>query len=247
MHIPSETPLEKQQLQSIANPGGTFWHRVRFGAVCNLIVKFRIEHILDVGAGSGHLGMYLNSYLPQIQYRFLEPISSLNQALSQRFGVESCVQPNARFSPRESIVCLDVLEHIEHDSLFIAELFEKMEIGNYLIVTVPAMPILFSKWDEYLGHYRRYSKSSLLKKFASTQFKIVECGYIFPELVLPGVVRRLATKKGLKHSAEFPDLPNAVDYLLEKIGMLTIKIRKFLPFGSSILLVAVKPKPVIDQ
>lgn len=244
VNVPSESPLEKQQLNSIANPEGTFWHRVRFKAVCNLIVKFDIERVIDVGAGSGHLGVYLRSFSPEIHYRFLEPSATLNHALSKLFGKENSALQHERFAPNESVTCLDVLEHVQNDSLFILELFDKMEVGNYLIVTVPALPVLFSKWDVDLGHYRRYSKATIKELFKSSRFQLIECSYIFPELLAPALFRKLTHKSQSNRTTEFPIVPRAFDVFLELVGRFALKIRSLVPFGTSILLVAVKPSPV---
>ena len=60
------------------------------------------------------------------------------------------------------VTLLDVLEHQEDDAQFIGGLVAKMEPGSVLLLTVPALPKLWSPWDEALGHYRRYTRSSLL-------------------------------------------------------------------------------------
>ncbi len=244
MDIPSETPLEKQQLNSLGSPSGTFWHRVRFHAVGKIAARFSIDQILDVGAGSGHLGIYVGQKLPGVRYRFVEPIESLDHSLSKRFGEINRVGLSEFAGKKESITCLDVLEHIENDSLFVSELFDKLSSDNYLILTVPAMPMLFSKWDVNLGHFRRYSKSTLRAVFSHTPFKIIECNYIFPELVIPAFFRKYVSRSKSMASAEFPSLPIFFDLLLEAVGVLILKLRRFVPIGSSILLVAVKPRPV---
>jgi protein-L-isoaspartate O-methyltransferase len=62
----------------------------------------------------------------------------------------------------DSIVLLDVLEHIEFDNDFVKSLWRRLKPGGRLILKVPAMPALYSPMDEAIGHWRRYSKKTLL-------------------------------------------------------------------------------------
>jgi SAM-dependent methyltransferase len=66
-------------------------------------------------------------------------------------------------SVADVIVMHDVLEHIENDADAVARLRGLIKPDGQLVLSVPAVPRLYGLHDEQLGHYRRYTKSSLRK------------------------------------------------------------------------------------
>lgn len=68
--------------------------------------------------------------------------------------------PNYGFA--DSILYVDVLEHIKDDQEELILAASKLKIGGHLIVLSPAHNFLFSEFDHAIGHYRRYSRASLL-------------------------------------------------------------------------------------
>lgn len=61
----------------------------------------------------------------------------------------------------DCIVCINVLEHIKRDKQAFENLGKLLKAEGYLILLVPAHDFLFSKLDESIGHYRRYSMRQL--------------------------------------------------------------------------------------
>ena len=62
----------------------------------------------------------------------------------------------------DTVIYIDVIEHIEQDRAEIAEAFARLRPGGHLIVLVPAFQFLYSPFDRALGHFRRYSLPQLL-------------------------------------------------------------------------------------
>lgn len=62
----------------------------------------------------------------------------------------------------DTILYIDVLEHIEDDRAELARSARRLKPGGHLIVLSPAHQFLFSPFDAAIGHYRRYSRASLL-------------------------------------------------------------------------------------
>jgi 2-polyprenyl-3-methyl-5-hydroxy-6-metoxy-1,4-benzoquinol methylase len=73
----------------------------------------------------------------------------------------------------DTVVLLDVLEHIEDDVALLAGLRARLGPGGHLILKVPAMPSLFSPMDEAIGHWRRYDKSGLSEVIAGAGLEVV--------------------------------------------------------------------------
>jgi SAM-dependent methyltransferase len=61
----------------------------------------------------------------------------------------------------DTILYIDVLEHIRDDRMEIELATKRLEPGGFLVVLAPAHQRLFTRFDAEIGHYRRYDKSSL--------------------------------------------------------------------------------------
>ncbi len=214
-----------------------FWNRVRWELVCSRLAASRSE-LVDVGAGPGFLGDFLRRHRPEVAYRFVEPIEGLELGLEERFGA-AANRRRGGFSGAATVTLMDVLEHQEDDRAFMADLAEKMDPGATLLLTVPAMPWLWSGWDSMLGHYRRYTKRMLAETIAPLPFETVEQGYLFPELIPSGLWRRLrmgdrASSAAGAGEAEFPELPRPLNEALYRLGGATTALRRFWPAGTSL-------------
>lgn len=72
----------------------------------------------------------------------------------------------------DTIICLNVLEHIEDDQKALDNAYSLLKRGGKLLLLVPAYPALFGLLDENLEHKRRYSKGALLGKIKNAGFRI---------------------------------------------------------------------------
>ena len=123
-----------------------------------------------------------------------------------------------------------------HD--FMRELAGRLDRGAILLVTVPAGPRLWSKWDAALGHYRRYDRDSFRRAVAGLPLEIVELDYLFPELVPLALLRKLTMgRRSAGDEVEFPELPRPANELLYRIGSVSLRLRRSWPLGTSLLAV----------
>jgi len=76
-----------------------------------------------------------------------------------------------KFAP-ESVVFLNVLEHIEDDRAVLANLYATVPEGCRLVVLVPFNPRLYSDFDRALGHFRRYDSGELDGKMREAGFSV---------------------------------------------------------------------------
>ncbi|MFN8608950.1 MAG: methyltransferase domain-containing protein [Vulcanimicrobiota bacterium] len=65
-------------------------------------------------------------------------------------------------SSLDSILYIDVLEHIQEDYEELARAARRLRPGGYLVVLSPAHQSLYSPFDQAIGHFRRYSRQSLV-------------------------------------------------------------------------------------
>jgi SAM-dependent methyltransferase len=231
-------PLEAQLRRQIEESGHFFWHRLRWRFVASQLPVHRAIRLLDVGAGAGLVGEYLERYRPRATYRFIEPIQSLRDHLERRFGAEANAQDLPSYEGMDVVTLLDVLEHQQDDGAFVTDLLERMRPGAILVLTVPALQGLWSAWDVGLGHHRRYTKSSLQEVLSASPGRIEEISYLFPELVPAAFLRRLhrpVQRVGPPvEEFHFPRLPEWINSLFYAVGSVTLLTRRLWPFGTSL-------------
>jgi SAM-dependent methyltransferase len=73
----------------------------------------------------------------------------------------------------DTVISLNVIEHIHHDERAIAHFFDLLEPGGHAAVLIPAHPQFFTACDTALGHFRRYTARELREKFARAGFELV--------------------------------------------------------------------------
>ncbi len=71
----------------------------------------------------------------------------------------------------DSIVCLNVLEHIEQDVTVLQRMQRVLPPGGRVVLMVPAFMALYGPIDHHLGHYRRYTRASLIETAARARLR----------------------------------------------------------------------------
>lgn len=123
--------------------------------------------LLEVGAGMGANVSYLqNDRLTR--WVSLEPDSRLCDDYRRQQGggkiPPECelVQGTLKTLPAEqtfdSILYIDVLEHLQDDSAEFDRAHRRLRPGGHLLILCPAHNFLFSPFDTAIGHFRRYNK-----------------------------------------------------------------------------------------
>ncbi len=75
-------------------------------------------------------------------------------------------------SSLRAVVLLDVLEHIEDPVRVLQHARSALDPSGAVVITVPAYPWLFSRWDEQLGHHRRYTVRELRRQAGQAGFRV---------------------------------------------------------------------------
>jgi SAM-dependent methyltransferase len=89
----------------------------------------------------------------------------------------------------DSIIYVNVLEHIEDDAHELGLIRESLSGGGRCFLFVPALMALYGEFDRKLGHYRRYKKEELEQKVSAAGFKILKSKYFDLAGVLPWYVK----------------------------------------------------------
>jgi SAM-dependent methyltransferase len=73
----------------------------------------------------------------------------------------------------DTIICLNVLEHIDTDREVLGHFHRLLAPGGHAIILVPQHPWLYSPTDKSLGHVRRYTPEELSGKLREAGFDVV--------------------------------------------------------------------------
>lgn len=78
----------------------------------------------------------------------------------------------------DSILCFNVLEHIEKDVDALTNMKKVVVDGAILGLIVPAHAWLYGKMDKEAGHYRRYQRAILRDRLTEAGWQVVKLRYI---------------------------------------------------------------------
>lgn len=130
----------------------------------NGIQPFVGGDVLEVGAGIGANTRMLSD-LPHRSWTCLEPDRTLAAQIPRMgpgyltyMGTIEALPTHERF---DTILYIDVLEHIEDDRAELLRAAAHLKPEGYLIVLSPAHQFLYTRFDHAIGHFRRYSRAML--------------------------------------------------------------------------------------
>jgi len=78
----------------------------------------------------------------------------------------------------DSLIILNVLEHIKDDAQAIRNCHSLLKDDGHLIVFVPAIQSLYNRFDKGLGHFKRYDKKTLSQLISQNKFEIIFSKYM---------------------------------------------------------------------
>jgi SAM-dependent methyltransferase len=159
-----------------------FWVQWRFRMLQSILKPFvnQDTKILEIGCGNGLVmhqleksmnlvidGCDLNAYALKGMFDvsgnvFLYDIFDLKPEMLEKY---------------DGLIMLDVIEHIENDNEFLQIALKHLKKDGFLIIGVPALQILYSKYDIVDGHKRRYSFRDISKIFGEIGINTIQCNY----------------------------------------------------------------------
>ena len=151
------------------------WWTARTRLTLRLLRQLGIHppsRIIDVGCGWGTTltALEARSYTAtgaDISRQALERLDRADRDLIE-LDLTAPWTPPAGFVPFDTALALDVIEHIDDDRAAVARLADLIRPGGTVVVSVPALPDLFTEFDQIQGHRRRYLPATLTAAFAST-------------------------------------------------------------------------------
>ena len=141
----------------------------------------------------------------------------------------------------DTVVCLDVIEHVEDDSRLVKEFRRVLRPGGHLVLTVPALQLLYGQRDKNIGHYRRYDKPLLRQRFTAAGFELRTLEY----WNMLGVAPYFAAERFLRR--ELPDTirkgePSPLRSMIAGALVRWLVLERQLPLPFGLTLIAVGKK-----
>ena len=168
------------------------------------------RNVLEVGAGIGATTAVLGAG-PGRAWLCLEPDPGLLSRITEkirraelpgniraRAGFVSDLEESLLF---DTILYIDVLEHIRDDRGELAQAARRLGRGGRLIVLSPAYPFLASPFDEAIGHYRRYTGRGLAS-LTPKDCRVLRLSYLDSTGAIASLANRLFLRQGLPTEKE---------------------------------------------
>ncbi len=200
------------------------------------------RRVLEVGSGTGNITQFLCADGRQVMATDVVP--AYRSELQRLFGDKSNVNvgtfdlmatadPQMVTDPFDTVVCLNVLEHIENDLFALEQMRDVLQPGGKLALLVPSHQFLYGEFDRAVGHFRRYSKRELVGKLKKAGFAVRETKYFSLLAALPWLVNGRILKRDY--------LPAGQANLANKLVPL-LRLEKLIgpPCGLSLIAIAQK-------
>jgi SAM-dependent methyltransferase len=198
--------------------------------------------VLEVGSGTGNITQFLCADNRQVMATDVVP--AYRGELQRLFGDKPNVNvgkfdlmaeaaPELIADPFDTVVCLNVLEHIENDLFALKQMREVLEPGGKLALLVPSHQFLYGEFDKAVGHFRRYSKRELIGKLEQAGFAVQRTKYFSLLAALPWFINGRLLKRDY--------LPAGQANLANKLVPL-LRLEKWIgpPCGLSLIAIAQK-------
>ncbi len=135
----------------------------------------------------------------------------------------------------DSVICFNVLEHIEKEGRALENIFNLLEPKGRLLLFVPSHRWLYGSLDHHLSHHRRYGRKELKEKLEKIGFQVI----LLRHFNRIGILGWYLNSKILRRK-RLPSFQLRIYNLL--VPVFKIEGLVPLPFGTSLLAIAEKPE-----
>ncbi len=210
--------------------------------------------VLEVGCGTGNVLRVLSQTCPQATVVGMDLFPD-GLMFAKRRGCRMLVQGDVHHAPLRSefdiVGMFDVLEHLPDDRTVLSDLHSLLKPGGRLLLTVPALPALWSYFDEAAHHCRRYVLKELKEKLVETGYEVEFASYymmsIFPFVWLQrafvSATKRSDTASNVTQTLQdlkiTRGLNGVLTFVLLQEARFVAHYRK-LPIGTSLVAVAAR-------
>ncbi len=201
---------------------------------------------LEIGCGIGNISQFLvkrgslvaidvsPKYIEEVKEKFKD----CPDFFAYQWDASSSLPDFLKEGSFDTIICLNVLEHIEDDLKALKNMNRLLKINGHLCLLVPAGRFAYGSLDKEMGHFRRYSKKGLEKKLKQAGFEVVKS---FHMNVL-GLIGWIFYGRVLHRK----QLPSSEIHLIDRLVPVLAGLERILPppFGLSLIVTGRKVESV---
>ncbi len=138
------------------------------------------QRIIEIGSGTANISRQLprrehltvsdcdEEYLRLLKLAFHDQ----HQVAVRKLDLNCAKDFSALAHRYDTVLCLNVLEHIQDDRMALKRMASLLEPDGRLVLQVPQHPGLFGEMDRALGHLRRYHPQDLRDKLTAAGFEV---------------------------------------------------------------------------
>tara|TARA_R110002049_G_scaffold134756_4_gene294293 strand:- start:4125 stop:4865 length:741 start_codon:yes stop_codon:yes gene_type:complete len=198
------TTFSDQQFELCYPEGIQFhwWNIARNRLLANILKRESGENsvFLEVGCGRGPVVKGLREYglnVHGVELAEVQPIAGMQSFVD--VGVDACDLSPERRSKVTGLLLLDVIEHLPEPELFLKKLVASFPNLSVVIVTVPTRQEIWSNFDDFYGHYRRYTLDMLYDLARQLNWTTKRAAYFFR---LPYLPLRMMSALGIERDTQ---------------------------------------------
>jgi 2-polyprenyl-3-methyl-5-hydroxy-6-metoxy-1,4-benzoquinol methylase len=166
------------------------------------------SRVLEVGCGIGTMSRQLADVAEVVvgiepnlncASRVRQEMQGIPRFTLRVCHLEECDAAELASQRFDTVVCVNVLEHIADDVAALRAFRDAITPGGRVLVWVPAVQAAYGPLDAELGHHRRYSKPSLRGAFEAAGLDLIDLRYTNP-IGLVGWMYNAHVSKSTAHS-----------------------------------------------
>ncbi|MCJ7748241.1 MAG: glycosyltransferase [Desulfobacterales bacterium] len=197
------------------------------------------RRVLEIGSGIGNITKFLldrdlviaTDVEPMYLTLLKNTFGQYKKFIIGNFDITGSDTEQYRQYHIDSVICFNVLEHIEKDERALENIFNLLEPKGRLLLFVPSHRWLYGSLDQHLGHHRRYGKEELKEKLEKIGFQVI----LLKHFNRVGILGWYLNGKILGRK-RLPSFQLRIYNLL--VPLFKIEDLFPLPFGTSLLVVA---------
>lgn len=245
-----ENDYKEKGIEVLYKSSNHFWYHHRNKIILDSIMKYckkakEDTYLLELGAGSGNIALFLKckGFKIDASDMYDSALKYFEGRVDNTFiyNITLGYIPD-KFKHRYDVVILgDVIEHLHEPVSALKKCSDFLKAGGLILLTVPALMQLWTPYDQFAGHKKRWDKEGLEMELKESAYQIEEIKYF---MFIPAIIlffkRRLKSIFFKYEEEEFKNelvISSIANRIMKLIMVMEYLIGRFIdfPFGSSLL------------
>jgi SAM-dependent methyltransferase len=236
-----------------AQYSGHFWYIYRNQVILSTISKHfnglnKNKQIIELRAGAGNVCGYLKQQGYQIDasdmYESALPALKNQADHAFKYDIVKDKILDKYKGQYDLVIMADLIEHLDDPVAALIKAGAFLRPAGKLLITVPALRLLWTRSDKDWGHKKRYERASLIQELNKAGYQVMEINYF---MLVPAIIIFIMRRLGqLQESNDIAnkEMARSINFngLMGKLSQGERFLAKYikLPFGSSLIVVARK-------